>query len=99
MRRRPPRATRTDTLFPYTTLFRSMLAVAKAVPPMVLDFIDRAPKVAEKFDDLPKDRSLTDLSDAELKTLAKLMKVDVQVLKDNRDAWASPPAAIGRAHV
>src|SRR3546814_7841305 len=24
MRRRPPRATRTDTLFPYTTLFRSL---------------------------------------------------------------------------
>src|SRR3546814_7375804 len=30
MRRRPPRSTRTDTLFPYTTLFRSnwMLHVA-----------------------------------------------------------------------
>src|SRR3546814_14051720 len=27
MRRRPPRSTRTDTLFPYTTLFRSQLAV------------------------------------------------------------------------
>src|SRR3546814_16862645 len=26
MRRRPPRSTRTDTLFPYTTLFRSGLA-------------------------------------------------------------------------
>src|SRR3546814_17439727 len=26
MKRRPPRATRTDTLFPYTTLFRSGLA-------------------------------------------------------------------------
>src|SRR3546814_6889349 len=26
MRLRPPRATRTDTLFPYTTLFRSLLA-------------------------------------------------------------------------
>src|SRR3546814_7774870 len=26
MRRRPPRSTRTDTLFPYTTLFRSSLA-------------------------------------------------------------------------
>src|SRR3546814_12572526 len=26
MRRRPPRSTRTDTLFPYTTLFRSYLA-------------------------------------------------------------------------
>src|SRR3546814_20145747 len=25
MRRRPPRSTRTDTLFPYTTLFRSLL--------------------------------------------------------------------------
>src|SRR3546814_14850352 len=28
MRRRPPRPTRTDTLFPYTTLFRSNLADA-----------------------------------------------------------------------
>src|SRR3546814_7359438 len=27
MNRRPPRSTRTDTLFPYTTLFRSGLAV------------------------------------------------------------------------
>src|SRR3546814_7717708 len=27
MRRRPPRSTRTDTLFPYTTLFRSIRAV------------------------------------------------------------------------
>src|SRR3546814_1039218 len=29
MIRRPPRATRTDTLFPYTTLFRSHFHVAK----------------------------------------------------------------------
>src|SRR3546814_3658114 len=28
MLRRPPRSTRTDTLFPYTTLFRSLDAVA-----------------------------------------------------------------------
>src|SRR3546814_10477327 len=28
MVRRPPRSTRTDTLFPYTTLFRSQLAQA-----------------------------------------------------------------------
>src|SRR3546814_265949 len=27
MRRRPPRSTRTDTLFPYTTLFRSTMAI------------------------------------------------------------------------
>src|SRR3546814_16769741 len=29
MIRRPPRSTRTDTLFPYTTLFRSHIAVAE----------------------------------------------------------------------
>src|SRR3546814_10195951 len=28
MLRRPPRSTRTDTLFPYTTLFRSLVVVA-----------------------------------------------------------------------
>src|SRR3546814_4794421 len=27
MTRRPPRSTRTDTLFPYTTLFRSLIAI------------------------------------------------------------------------
>src|SRR3546814_4627550 len=31
MIRRPPRSTRTDTLFPYTTLFRSPVAVEEAV--------------------------------------------------------------------
>src|SRR3546814_17440455 len=30
MMRRPPRSTRTDTLFPYTTLFRSHLASRKS---------------------------------------------------------------------
>src|SRR3546814_9935728 len=29
MIRRPPRSTRTDTLFPYTTLFRSILALLR----------------------------------------------------------------------
>src|SRR3546814_19560465 len=31
MIRRPPRSTRTDTLFPYTTLFRSVLDVLRLV--------------------------------------------------------------------
>src|SRR3546814_15407027 len=30
MRRRPPRSTRTDTLFPYATLFRSLVALRQA---------------------------------------------------------------------
>src|SRR3546814_9752353 len=33
MRRRPPRSTRTDTLFPYTTLFRSSGLAGGAPPP------------------------------------------------------------------
>src|SRR3546814_4513719 len=36
MIRRPPRSTRTDTLFPYTTLFRSIVALR------VVDGIDAA---------------------------------------------------------
>src|SRR3546814_15525373 len=32
MIRRPPRSTRTDTLFPYTTLFRSDIALAIGLP-------------------------------------------------------------------
>src|SRR3546814_4390209 len=32
MIRRPPRSTRTDTLFPYTTLFRSLSTLALAIP-------------------------------------------------------------------
>src|SRR3546814_18966224 len=32
MIRRPPRSTRTDTLFPYTTLFRSQRAVPRGAP-------------------------------------------------------------------
>src|SRR3546814_11223350 len=32
MIRRPPRSTRTDTLFPYTTLFRSIVEQANAAP-------------------------------------------------------------------
>src|SRR3546814_1732019 len=31
MKRRPPRSTRTDTLFPYTTLFRSTIRATRGV--------------------------------------------------------------------
>src|SRR3546814_1590750 len=42
MRRRPPRSTRTDTLFPYTTLFRSRgLAVADPLTGTCRDGINR----------------------------------------------------------
>ncbi|SNT26525.1 DUF2059 domain-containing protein [Sphingopyxis indica] len=65
-----------------------VLAMAKAIPPMVLKFIDRAPEISKDFEDLPKERALADLSDAEMKKLAKMMKVDVKTLQDNRDMWS-----------
>src|SRR3546814_6256250 len=44
MIRRPPRATRTDTLFPYTTLFRSHADQPRARPPAARPHPrDRAP--------------------------------------------------------
>src|SRR3546814_2838725 len=39
MIRRPPRATRTDTLFPYTTLFRSSRAVEMVIEDLRLSKI------------------------------------------------------------
>src|SRR3546814_8339057 len=42
MRRRPPRSTRTDTLFPYTTLFRSGFKHVKAI--VSFEFTDQRPK-------------------------------------------------------
>src|SRR3546814_14260958 len=39
MIRRPPRSTRTDTLFPYTTLFRSVIKTGLA--PVIIDLMKR----------------------------------------------------------
>ncbi len=64
-----------------------MLAMIKAVPPLVTKFMDRAPAIEKDMKELPKEKQLSDLSDAELNKLAKLMKVDVKVLKEQRDMW------------
>src|SRR3546814_18511800 len=39
MIRRPPRSTRTDTLFPYTTLFRSLLRAGMIAPARYLEAV------------------------------------------------------------
>src|SRR3546814_9111475 len=54
MRRRPPRSTRTDTLFPYTTLFRSELAplfLNSAPIGVVLDSGGRNSRIVERTAD------------------------------------------------
>src|SRR3546814_5601528 len=50
MIRRPPRSTRTDTRFPYTTLFRSYIrgignAIFLGADPSVANFVDDVPKI------------------------------------------------------
>lgn len=64
-----------------------MVAVIKAVPPLITKFIDRAPELEKDFKDLPKEKQLSDFDDKELGKLAKLMKVDVKLLKEQRDMW------------
>src|SRR3546814_5523491 len=55
MIRRPPRSTRTDTLFPYTTLFRSAEAhlaqqvIAQRVDPEALGEVHRIDDIAQRF--------------------------------------------------
>src|SRR3546814_11323518 len=47
MLRRPPRSTRTDTLFPYTTLFRSLLAVSWSLAASAADPADWLASMSE----------------------------------------------------
>src|SRR3546814_5020762 len=42
MIRRPPRSTRTDTLFPYTTLFRSRQRIEQPEPVALAALVDEA---------------------------------------------------------
>ncbi|PQM27226.1 hypothetical protein CVO77_15020 [Sphingopyxis lindanitolerans] len=67
-----------------------MLAMIKAVPPLMNKFIDRGPEIEGQLKDLPKEKQLADLSDPELAKLAKLMKVSVKELKEHRDQWDAP---------
>src|SRR3546814_3478082 len=46
MIRRPPRSTRTDTLCPYTTLFRSLVGDALLTPDMTLSSLDSVGSLA-----------------------------------------------------
>src|SRR3546814_7638176 len=55
MIRRPPRSTRTDTLFPYTTLFRS-LRQRVGMPPLTIAFVSGANPAGVQLDMLEEIR-------------------------------------------
>src|SRR3546814_6576892 len=46
MIRRPPRSTRTDTLFPYTTLFRSLAHGARDAQPLAAHPVEQLDRIA-----------------------------------------------------
>src|SRR3546814_5781441 len=49
MIRRPPRSTRTDTLFPYTTLFRSEELEAEALTDLLNSYLNEMSKICLKY--------------------------------------------------
>src|SRR3546814_8663274 len=67
MIRRPPRSTRTDTLFPYTTLFRSKIdrlsEIAQGVAKTITDRLRNAPLIS--LGDRPNESLVDRLSDLE----------------------------------
>src|SRR3546814_9605744 len=73
MIRRPPRSTRTDTLFPYTTLFRSPFGQEAAGPEAVRKTMVVA-KGFERLDLAPRDRSEEHTSE-----LQSLMRISYAV--------------------
>src|SRR3546814_1934703 len=83
MLRRPPRSTRTDTLFPYTTLFRSHLAL---VPAMVAAGDDVGPGFEKLAADLVgdteaggRDLAVHDRSEEHTSELQSLMRISYAV--------------------
>src|SRR3546814_5517067 len=91
MIRRPPRSTRTDTLFPYTTLFRSAASVARSyssrwalsasmssiMVPFVPDLTDAAIKLIHFFTGRRYIRSVR--SEEHTSELQSLMRISYAV--------------------
>src|SRR3546814_11812983 len=92
MRRRPPRSTRTDTLFPYTTLVRSAITqveIALGRLLLVDALVAPPPDLArERLDQiLGQAKRFTDIADGALRAIA-----------DDRRAERSMVATIGVEH-
>src|SRR3546814_5277873 len=81
MIRRPPRATRTDTLFPYTTRFRSSRA-HRMSPRVGRDHPPREPVAAERTEPQrvrPKLRPVRQRSEEHTSELQSLMRISYAV--------------------
>src|SRR3546814_6879546 len=96
MIRRPPRSTRTDTLFPYTTLFRSLAWFSR--------FYNRVPRLRKPAGlrwlvDLPQRRICR--SEEHTSELQSLMRISYAVFclkKKNQDKLKTGPKWIVDRH-
>src|SRR3546814_8444948 len=85
MIRRPPRSTRTDTLFPYTTLFRSIQAIVNKRLAKMRRMIDatlayhRLGAVTGKIYDADGTKVLLDRSEEHTSELQSLMRISYAV--------------------
>lgn len=66
-----------------------MQATFKAFPAIMGSIFSDQDNLKAKFDALPKQRTLKDLSETELKQLAGLLGVEIQSLADHRDGLAT----------
>src|SRR3546814_18367209 len=100
MIRRPPRATRTDTLFPYTTLFRSrhgeLTMAARWYIVHVYSNFEK--KVAQAIRDAAAQKGMSDLFEEVLVPTEEVVEVR-RGQKVNAERKFFPGYEIGRAHV
>src|SRR3546814_6440656 len=108
MIRRPPRSTRTDTLFPYTTLFRSILGV-EIEAHVQFDAAHRRQIVAVGIEEQPSEQRLGGLERRRLagahdavdvgeRLLALLGLVGLQGVADPRPRGARKSTRLNSSH-
>src|SRR3546814_851772 len=91
MIRRPPRSTRTDTLFPYTTLFRSsaLVLLRKEAARETREQDDRQADQRDEYCE-PAQRSRQDPSDAALITVSRTSEPVVESSKEATGSTREP---------
>src|SRR3546814_8070697 len=85
MRRRPPRSTRTDTLFPYTTLFRSVFVFDLGV----MDSLNALGIQPDGVPDAPYPEELQDLADGAEVQIGSLTEPDLDVIAERSEEHTS----------
>src|SRR3546814_20173132 len=97
MIRRPPRSTRTDTLFPYTTLFRSAVIPVISTGGATLDVGAQVESLAP---DLTEDRDYVALFHRHLDVSVREERFESPALQPavvEERFWQPPATEIGRA--